>query len=253
MHVEQREEQIQDSEIGASVMTKDRGEDLSGSEESDESAGSGSQAPPGAGEASDRDERAVEAQSVPEGGGAATEQPNPTYTPFFQTSFGTMDRAVLEEPEGVLRNGVALEVMKRDGRKQQLKAFKLRARITRLMKGLNDDFVFPELVVQKVLTGLLSPRALGVFVEPQGPLRCLPCCKLDTCPRLHRLLQGRTTTSKRRSSTPSWLKQLRERSPLAPILLAFRCSRTLMHLFVRSSTLKHHLPFPEGTDVPLPK
>jgi hypothetical protein len=150
MHIEKNDADFEESPFCHSVLSKDQFEEHSGSEESDVSAGSGSDAPPGAGQSSDRDERAGEAHTVPEGGGASYSPALPTLTPFCQSSFGAQ-ATVIDEPIEVLRNGVLLEVTKRDGRLQPLKVFKLRERINRLMKGLNHDFVFPELIVQKVL------------------------------------------------------------------------------------------------------
>jgi len=131
----------------------------------------GAHAPPGAGEAAARRSAGASGRRSPSplseepagcqargvGGRESLEteaQTAPT-NPGVLAATAMNELPMGHEVDGVYRSGVLLQVTKKDGRTQPLKVFKLEARVARLMKmgGINTDFVFPELVVQKVVAG----------------------------------------------------------------------------------------------------
>jgi len=126
----------------------------------------GAHAPPpsGAGEVFAEDSNAAansenQGGTVPEGGGTNPEVPaapsRPAYIAAMHAAGGEPHQ--VDAPPALFRNGKQLTVLKRDGRTQPLKMFKLRSRVHRLMKGLNSAFVREELVVDKVRQ--TKPRA----------------------------------------------------------------------------------------------
>lgn len=90
---------------------------------------------------------------MPEGGGTNPEVPEapsrPAYIAAAMHAAGG-EQSHVDAPPALFRNGKQLTVLKRDGRTQPLKMFKLRSRVHRLMKGLNTAFVREDVVVEKV-------------------------------------------------------------------------------------------------------
>jgi len=170
------------------------------------SAEEGAHAPCGAGEAfAAEGQGAANAEnhggSVPEGGGTNPEVPMAPSRPAYIAAAvhaAAGEQSSVDAPPALYRNGKQLTVIKRDGREQLLKMFKLRSRVHRLMNGLNAAFVSEELVVEKVPPRPRAPCAprAGAARDsstPAAPLRL-------TTPRC-RWWRGRTPGCARPNST----------------------------------------------------